>query len=102
MDKLLLNFLGLNSINDGIESGWYHHIKIGKEDMYMEWYMVAPKSVSKEWKKGWSIEQQDNTDMGATSTQSLESGILGRNSKNSTEYKGIGNNDKHHIQACRK
>lgn len=48
LDKFLLNLLGLNSINDGVESGWYHHIKIGKKDMYMEWYTVAPESVSKE------------------------------------------------------
>lgn len=40
--------------------------------------------------------------MGVTSTQSLEMGILGRNSKHRTKYKDIGDDDKCHIQACEK
>lgn len=40
--------------------------------------------------------------MGATSTQNLEMSTLGRNSKHRTKYKDIGDDDKHHIQACEK
>lgn len=37
--------------------------------------------------------------MRATSTQSLEAGILRRNSKHGAEDEGIRDDDKHHIQA---
>jgi hypothetical protein len=63
----------------------------------MEWNGTVSKPVSKGGEESWCIEQKDDTDMRATSTQSLESGILRKNSKHSTKYKGIGDDDKHHI-----
>lgn len=68
----------------------------------MEWYVVAPESVSKEGKECWCVEQKYDTDMGATGAQSLESSFSGRNSKHSTKYKCIGDDNKHHIQTSGK
>jgi hypothetical protein len=64
--------------------------------MHMAWKAVTSEPVSQGGKENCCTEQENHTDMGATSTQSPESGISGRNS-NSTKYKCIGDNGKHHI-----
>jgi hypothetical protein len=97
LNKPLLNFLGLNSINNRVEKGWYHHIEISNKDMHMAWKAVTSEPVSQGGKENCCTEQENHTDMGATSTQSPESGILGGNLKDSAKYKSIGDDDKHHI-----
>lgn len=77
----LLNLFCLYSVNDGVEGRRYHHIEVSKENVHVTGYAVTPKTMSKKGEERRRIEQKDDTDVGATCTQSLESCISRRNSK---------------------
>lgn len=51
-------------------------------------------------KKGRDVEEEDDTDVGATRAQGLEPGILRREAEDSSEDVNVGNHDKDDVQDC--
>ena len=92
------DLLGTDSIDDGVEHGWYQEIEIGKHDMYHLRHMVS-KAVSEESKEGWDIKSQDDTDKGSTCAKSLEPGFIRGQPQNSSQNHHMGCTDDNYIKA---
>lgn len=94
------NLLGSNSINNGIQHRWDDHIEVGQEDMDTAWDASPTKPVGKDGEEGRDVEEEDDTDMGATRAQGLGPGISRRKAEDSSEDVNVGNSDKDDVQAC--
>lgn len=68
--------------------------------MDIAWDAFPTKSVGKDREEGRDVEEQDDTDMGATRAQGLGPGILRREVEDSLEDVNVGNSDKDDVQAC--
>lgn len=62
---MVSNFLGPNTINNGVKKGWYQKVHIGNENMNLGRHIMA-KAVGQEGKDSRGIENEDDTDMGTT------------------------------------
>lgn len=58
---------------------------------------VMAEAVCQKRKQCWCVETQHDTDMGATSVESLQSGILRGKLENSSKYKNIGTGNQDHV-----
>lgn len=96
------NLVGPHSINNGIEHRWDDHIEVGQEDVYIVWDASPTKPVGKDREEGRDAEEQDDTDMRATSAQGLGPGIARREVEDGLEDMNVGNSDKNDVQACEK
>lgn len=96
MNHLLLDLLGLDSINDRIQHRWGQNADISQQDVDMRWD-VAPKPLSKSCEDPRPIEEDNDANMGATSVESFVASILGGHAEDSTEDQHIGNKNQHNI-----
>lgn len=58
-----------------------------------------PKPVGEKREEGWSIGYQDDTHMGATGAQGLESGIFGWEVEDSMQYEDIRTNNQYEVHS---
>lgn len=90
MNHLLLNLLGFDSINDGVQHRWGQNTDISQQDVDVRWN-VAAKPLSKSREDPGPIKENNDADMGATSVESFVASILGRHSEDGTEDQHIRN-----------
>lgn len=64
------------------------------------WDASPTKPVGKDGEEGRDVEEEDDTDMGATRAQGLGPGISRRKAEDSSEDVNVGNSDKGDVQAC--
>ena len=90
MNHLLLDLLGLDSVNDGVQHRWSQNAHISQQDVDMRWD-VAPEPLCKRREDPRPVEEDNDADMGATRVESFVASILGRHAKDCTEDQHIGN-----------
>lgn len=89
------------SINHRIKHRRDDHVEVGQQDVDIAWDAFPTKPVGKDREESRNIEQQNDTDMGSTSTQGLGLGFLGREAEYRSEDVDIGNSNENDVQACR-
>lgn len=92
------NLLGPGPIDDWIEHRRHQHIEVRQKDVHILGDSVLAKAVGEEGEEGRNVEDQDDSEVGATGTQSLVPGILRRQAEDSMEDKAIGNGNEDAIQ----
>lgn len=93
------DLLGSCSVDNGIEHGRHQHIEVSQEDVYMLGNLVVTKAVGEEGEEGRYIENQNDTKVRATGTQSLALSITGWKTKDSPEDETIGDGNENWVQA---
>ena len=90
MNCLLLDLLGLDPINDGIQHRWNQNADISQQDVDMR-RNVTSKPLSKSCEDGRPIKEEDDADVGATCAESFLTSILGRHVEDSMKNQHIRN-----------
>ena len=85
---MVIDLLSSDSIYDRVEHWQYYDIKIGHEYMYIAGNIFS-KAMCHEGKESWCIESKNHKNVRTTGAKGLESGFMGRKTKNSTEYLNI-------------
>lgn len=80
MNNLLLDLLGLDSVNDRVQHRWNQNADISQQDVDVRWD-VAPKPLCKCCEDPRAIKEDNDADMGATCVESFVASILGRHAK---------------------
>ena len=68
--------------------------------MDIVWDAASTKPIGKDRKEGRDVEEQDDTDVGATSNQGFGPGISRKEVEDSLEDVNAGNSDKDDVQVC--
>lgn len=89
MNYLLLDVLGLHSINDGVQHRWCQNADISQQDVVMRW-SGAPKPLSESREDPRPIKEDNDTNMGASSAERFVASILERHAEDGMEDKRIG------------
>ena len=85
---MVIDLLSSDSIYDRVEHWQYYDIKIGQEYMYIAGNILS-KVMCHEGKESWCIESKNHKNVRTTGAKGLESGFMGRKTKNSMEYLNI-------------
>lgn len=96
VSHLLLDLLGLDSINNGVQHRWSQNADISQQDVGT-WWDVAAKPLRKRREDPRPIKEDDDADMGATRVESFVASVLGRHTEDGTEDQHIGNKNQHNI-----
>lgn len=89
MNYLLLDVLGLHSINDGVQHRWGQNADISQQDVDMRW-SVAPKPLSESREDPRPIKEDNDTNMGTSSAERFVASILERHAEDGMENEHIG------------
>lgn len=96
VSHLLLDLLGLDSVNNGVQHRGSQNADISQQDVDTGWDM-APEPLCKRREDPRPVKEDDDADMGATRVESFAASILGRHAEDGTEDQHIGNKNQHNV-----
>lgn len=76
--KPIPDLLGADPIDERVEGRWQQQIDIREKDVHRLWDSVTTKAVCEVGEETRYVEGQNDTDVGATCTKGLGTGLPGR------------------------